>query len=96
MSPTLTASAGSWVATYWSDKSSGTTQWTAPTGTTVRDTLTADPGSTRFSALLVDSNGPVAAGAYGGLKATTNATSDKAVMLGGGSGAEVVTSARTQ
>ena len=32
VSPTLTAAAGSWVATYWSDKSSGTTQWTAPRG----------------------------------------------------------------
>ncbi len=67
VSPTLTAAAGSWVATYWSDKSSSTTQWTAPSGTTVRDSLTADPGSTRFSALLVDSGGAVPAGSYGGL-----------------------------
>ena len=79
VSPMLTVPAGSWVATYWSDKSSGTTQWTAPSGVAVRDTLTADPGATRFSALLVDSDGVVPAGSYGGLRATTNATSDKAV-----------------
>ena len=80
VSPTLSAPSGSWVVSYWSDKSAATTQWTPPSGVTLRDSLTSDPGATRFSELLVDSGGPVPAGTYGGLIATTNVTSDKAVM----------------
>jgi PKD repeat protein len=78
VSSTVAAPSGSWVVTYWSDKSATTSTWTAPAGVTVRDSLT-DTGGTRFSAFLVDSGAPVPAGSYGGLTATTNAASDKAV-----------------
>jgi hypothetical protein len=79
VSPSVVAPSGALVVTYWSDKSAGTTAWTAPSGVTVRDTLAESSGTTRFSGLLVDSGGPVPAGSYGGLTATTNATSDKSV-----------------
>ena len=80
VSPTVSAPSGSWVVTYYADKSATTTAWTAPAEATLRDTLVEVTGSTRFSALLVDSGGPVPASTYGGLTATTNATSDKAAM----------------
>jgi PKD repeat protein len=73
-SPTLTAPAGSWAVSYWAEKSSGTTAWTAPGGVSNRDTST-DTGSGRFGSLLADSGSAVPAGTYGGLTATTNATS---------------------
>ena len=68
------------MVSYWSDKSANTTAWTAPAGVAERDQVAADPGAYRFSELTADSGGPVPAGTYGGLTATTNATSDKAVM----------------
>jgi PKD repeat protein len=80
VSPTVSAAAGDWVVSYWSDKSANTTAWTAPAGVVERDEVAADPGAYRFSELVADSGGPVPAGTYGGLTATTNATSDKAAM----------------
>ncbi|WP_345506241.1 lamin tail domain-containing protein [Terrabacter aeriphilus] len=77
-SPTVTAAAGSWAVTYWADKSSATTAWTAPAGTSSRDS-SADTGSGRFGSLLVDS-GAAVSGGYGGRTATTNATSSNTAM----------------
>ena len=68
---------GSWAVTYWTDKSSSTTAWTAPSGTTVRET-SIGTGSGRMSSLAVDAGGPVATGSYGGLTATTDQASAKA------------------
>jgi hypothetical protein len=74
-SPTVTvAGAGRWVVTAWSDKSSSTTGWTAPGEVTVRASG-AGAGGGRVTSLLGDSGGPVTAGGYGGLTATTNAAS---------------------
>jgi hypothetical protein len=78
--PTLTAAAGDWVVSYWGDKSSATDTWTAPSGAKARDTAIDNGGSGRYSSLLADSDGPVPAGSYGGLTATTNAASEKATM----------------
>lgn len=78
VSPTVDAPAGSWVATWWIDKSSTTDSWTAPSGVTTRDTMT-DTASGRYGFLLADTGAPVVSGPYGGLTATTNATSEKGV-----------------
>jgi PKD repeat protein len=75
--PTATTSTGAWAVSLWTDKSNATTAWTAPGGVTTRDT-TAGTGSGRFSALLADSGGPLAAGSYGALTATTDAASSYA------------------
>lgn len=80
VSPTVSAPSGAWVVTYYADKSATNTAWTAPAGVTNRDTVTGDSGTTRFGSLTVDSGGPVPAGTYGGLTATTNGTSDKAAI----------------
>ena len=75
--PAAAAPAGAWVLTYWTDKSDATTSWTAPAGVTSRDTV-AGTGAGRYSSLVVDSGGPVPAGAYGPLTATANSTSSSA------------------
>ena len=74
-SPTATVStAGSWVVSYWSDKSSTTGAWSAPTGVTGRGTSIGS-GSGRVTSLVADSGGTVSTGTYGGLTATTDAAS---------------------
>jgi hypothetical protein len=78
--PTVTAAAGDWVASWWTDKSGAVAAWTTPAGVTERDDVYDTGTSARYSALLADSGGPVSAGTYGGLTATTDAASDKAVM----------------
>jgi hypothetical protein len=76
-SPTVTATAGDWALTYYVDFSSTTTSWSAPAGTTTRDSST-QTGSGRYASLWVDSGTAVPGGAYGGLTATTNAASSRA------------------
>lgn len=78
-SPTVATTSGTWPVTYWGEKSSGTTAWTAPAGVTRRDTST-DTGAGRFSSLLVDAGAAVGAGSYGARTATTDATSSNTVM----------------
>ncbi|HEY8482299.1 MAG TPA: PKD domain-containing protein [Spirillospora sp.] len=68
------AEAGSWAVTYWADKSSSTTVWTAPAGVTVRGTGIGSGGG-RIGAVVADSGGAVPTGAYGGKTATTDAPS---------------------
>jgi PKD repeat protein len=67
------ATAGSWVVSYWSDKSSATTAWTAPVGVTARGTSIGS-GSGRVTSLTADSGGTVPTGTYGPLTATTDAS----------------------
>lgn len=76
---TVTGSS-SWVLSYWADKSSTTTAWTAPAGQTVRG-VTIGSGSGRVTSLLTDGNRPAPAGAVGGLTASTDAAGTKATML---------------
>jgi PKD repeat protein len=74
-SPTATVSAaGSWVVSSWSDKSSTTGAWNAPSGVTARGTSIGS-GSGRVTSLVADTGGTVSTGTYGGLKATTDAAS---------------------
>lgn len=77
--PTVPVEAsGAWAVSYWADKSYETTAWTAPEGQQVR-AESSGIGSAYISTLVTDSGGPVPTGSYGGLTATTNAPSPKAV-----------------
>lgn len=71
--PVVTAPVGALVVSYWADKSDATTVWSAPGSVVVRDTAIGS-GTGRFSALWADA-GPVSAGSYGGLVATTDGSS---------------------
>ncbi|MBE1534080.1 PKD domain-containing protein [Actinomadura algeriensis] len=68
------AEPGSWVVSYWSDKSSSTTAWTPPSSGEQR-AVSIGSGGGRVTSLLVDSGGAVATGDHGPLTATTNASS---------------------
>lgn len=72
------AAAGTWAITYWGDKSSSTTSWTAPSGVETRGTGIGS-GSGRITSLIVDSNGTVPTGTYGNKTATTDAASRAAM-----------------
>jgi PKD repeat protein len=75
--PTATVSTpGSLAVSYWTDKSSTTTAWTAPAAVTARTTF-YDTGGGYVTSLLADSGHTVNSGPYGGLTATTNAASGK-------------------
>lgn len=79
-SPTVTASAGDWLVTFWTDKSPDVSSYVAPAGVTQRDTAIDNGTSGRYSELLADSNGPVSAGPAGGLTATTDTVSGRGIM----------------
>jgi PKD repeat protein len=70
---------GSWLLSYWADKSSTTTNWTAPAGSVTRD-VRIGSGSGLIAALVADSGAPVPTGSAGGLTATTNAASRATMM----------------
>jgi PKD repeat protein len=70
--------AGSWVVSYWADKSSATTSWTVPAGTSSRST-TVGTGSGRITSVVADSGAGVQPGTAGGLTAVANSASAKAV-----------------
>lgn len=65
---------GSWLLSYWTDKTSATTDWTPPDGQSVRAEVIGTSGG-RVTALLTD-----AQGGGGGMIATADAASSKAVM----------------
>ena len=74
------ATAGSWVVSFWSDKSSSTTGWTTPAGTTQRD-LVLGSGGGRVTAVLADSAAAVVIGTYPTQTATVNDASGKGAMI---------------
>jgi PKD repeat protein len=74
-SPTL----GNWRISYWADKSSATTSWTAPAGEQVRSTSFGTP-SGYISTLLTDRGAPVPTGPTGGLTAVANSATPTATM----------------
>ena len=55
--------AGSWVVSYWTDRSSTTTAWNLPTTLANRDVVIGTGGG-RTTGAIGDSNGPVATGTY--------------------------------
>lgn len=70
-------SAGAWLLSYWADKSSSGTGWTAPASVVVRQ-RSVGTGNGRITALAGDSGAAVPAGTAGGLVATSTAVSDMA------------------
>jgi hypothetical protein len=78
--PSLTAGTGDWVVSFWTDKSAAVGQWTVGSGVVQRDTAIDNGSSGRYSELLADSGGPVAAGPSAGVTSTTDTSSDKAIM----------------
>lgn len=74
------ATAGSWVVSYWADRSStASTDWTAPAGQTVRlESIGAGGG--RIDSLSTDAGDQVPTGPYGGLTATTDTAGGRATM----------------
>jgi len=78
--PTVTATVdGSRLISYWGEKSSATTTLAPPAGLVSRLASTG-AGSGRITALTGDS-GPLAPGTVGGLTATANSASAKALMF---------------
>ncbi|TWD83284.1 PKD repeat protein [Kribbella amoyensis] len=70
---------GAWRVSYWADKSSATTAWTAPAGEQVRSTSFGLP-SGYISTLLTDRGAAVPTGSQGGLTATANSSNSSATM----------------
>jgi PKD repeat protein len=79
VTPLVTATAGSWVVSYWADKSSTTTKWTPAGSVTTRATPCGSPSGQICSA-FADSGTALSAGSYGGISASTNAASSAATM----------------
>jgi PKD repeat protein len=72
---------GAWVVSYWADRSSTTTSWTAPAGESTRLTSFGAAGTTTtIDTLITDSGAQVPAGSRAGLTATADAASGKAAM----------------
>jgi hypothetical protein len=69
--------AGAWRVSYWADKTSSTTSWTAPAGEQVRATSFGTP-SGYISTLLTDRGAAVPTGPQGGLTATANSSNSAA------------------
>ena len=83
-SPDVTVpDAGDWVVSYWSDKTTTTTGWTAPAGQVVRANSTSlrsgiDAVDTvRVTGLLTDDGAPTVAGLRAGLTAVANSPANK-------------------
>ena len=69
--PTVDAPAGSWVVSYWADKSAATTGFALPGSVTGRQAL-CGTGSGHVCSSLADSGGSVPTGQYDGLTATAD------------------------
>lgn len=76
-SPVVTAPAGSWVLSYWADKSSSGTGFALPDSVVPRQEA-CNTGSGRICSALADSDGAVPTGQYGGLLATSTVASGTA------------------
>ncbi|WP_298989838.1 PKD domain-containing protein [uncultured Pseudokineococcus sp.] len=78
--PATTTVPGSWVVSYWADKTSATTGWTSPAATTDR-AETIGTGAGRITSLLTDSGAPLPTGPHPGLTATADSATLKATTL---------------
>ncbi|WP_182523409.1 PKD domain-containing protein [Nocardioides dongkuii] len=72
--PAVEVPSGSWVVSYWADKSSATTGFALPGVVTGRQAL-CSTGTGHVCSALADSGGPVPSGRYGDLVATADAAS---------------------
>lgn len=81
VTPTTTASAGSFVVSVWADKSAAARQFTAPGGLLTRSSSEAVGGGD-VAVLIADGGDPLdAAGPVGGLTATVPVASMRATMV---------------
>jgi PKD repeat protein len=80
VTPTVTAGSGDWVVSIWTDRSNATRTWTAPGSVVVRETST-DTGSLTVQGMVADTGDVLSAGDYGGLTASTDASTGSAVMF---------------
>jgi PKD repeat protein len=80
VTPTVTAGSGDWVASIWTDRSSATRTWTPPGSVTARN-ASSDSGLMTVQGLVADTGDIVSAGDYGGLMASTDASTGSAVMF---------------
>jgi PKD repeat protein len=77
--PSIRAQAGSWVLSYWADKSDRTTAWT--TGHATSRQSDCGTGSGHICSLLADSSASVPAGVYDGVTARTDRPSSLATLF---------------
>ena len=77
--PAVNAPAGSWVVSYWADKSTSTTGFTLPGSVTGRQ-ASCGTGSGHICSTLADSGGAVPTGQYAGLTATADSANGTAAM----------------
>lgn len=77
--PMVSVPVGSWVASYWSDKSSSTTAW-SPESSVVTRQAGCNTGGGRICSALADTGGPWPPLPYGNIVGTINAPSDTAAM----------------
>jgi hypothetical protein len=77
--PTAATDRTSWIVSLWSNKSSATTGWQAPTEVTARQ-YQGTSGTGRVTALLADSGSPINATSAGGLGATASQSGSMATM----------------
>jgi PKD repeat protein len=68
-----------WALSYWADNTSATTAWNLPSDVSSRSTVCGTGGG-HICTAVADSNGPVGASSYGGLTATADSATAKAVM----------------
>ncbi|MCW4466160.1 PKD domain-containing protein [Glutamicibacter sp. MNS18] len=79
VTPDAEAVAGSWVLSYWGDKTAATSSWSVPSSLDVRQTG-AGTGAGHLSWMMADSGGPVSAGTVGGVTGTADSSTANAVM----------------
>jgi PKD repeat protein len=77
--PTVEPTQGSWVVSYWADKSGTTTAWTPDASVTTRRTACGADGG-RICSALADSGDGLPPVPYGNVPASTNAPSDMATV----------------
>jgi PKD repeat protein len=75
--PQIDAPAGSWVVSYWADKTSTTTGFALPGSVTGRSAL-CSTGTGHVCSSLADSGGSVPTGLYAGLVATADSATNNA------------------
>jgi PKD repeat protein len=75
----INASAGSWVVSLWSDRSTATRTWATPGSVSQRD-ASPDSGNLTIQGVVADSGGSVSSGTYPGVTATTDANTDRTAM----------------
>lgn len=72
------ADPGSWVVSFWSEKSQGTATWAIPS-TVVERSQARGTGRGQISGVLADSNGPTATGPSASQVATTSANVSRSI-----------------